>query len=449
MSKEKRQVHLAAHFPGVNNTTVWSDPASGSHIDFDSFEHFGRTAERGLFDFLFLAEGLRLREHKGQIFDQDVVGRPETATILAALAAVTENIGLTGTFSTTFNEPYDLARTLATLDRVSNGRAAWNAVTTHNAFTGENFRRGGFLDGADRYRRASDFLSLARSLWESRLHGDGSFRWSSDFFDVRGTFPVPTTPQVSPVIFQAGDSDEGRDFAARHADVIFSRHSEADAGRQFRHDLDSRLTAVGRTPDDLKIYPGISFILGDTRQEARERYEHVRRQQVTGPGAIAFLEQVWGTDLTDHDPDGPLPTFDPDLGNADITRGRVRHEKDMAAVARQWRELAEAHDYSIRELVIEVSGRGGTLIGAPAQVAEQLDDLTQQRVADGFILVPHVTPGGLDEFVARVVPELQDRGVYRTSYEGTTLRDNLDLPSYSPRSAATGDGTATRQEATA
>ncbi|MGP9759031.1 NtaA/DmoA family FMN-dependent monooxygenase [Corynebacterium sp. AOP12-C2-36] len=431
----KRQVHLAAHFPGVNNHSVWSDPESGSHIDFDSFEHFARSAERGLFDFLFLAEGLRLREHKGRIFDQDVVGRPETATVLAGLAAVTGHIGLTGTFSSTFNEPYDLARTLATLDRVSGGRAAWNLVTTHNAFTGANFRRGGFLDGADRYRRAEDFLALARTLWHSHDHGaDGSFAHTSEFFDVRGHFPVPTTPQVSPVIFQAGDSPEGRDFAARNAEVIFSRHSEAEAGREFRKDIDRRLAAVGRDAGDLKIYPGISVILGDTAAEAQELHEDVRRRQVTGPGAIAFLEQVWGTDLTHLDPDGPLPEQDPDTGNADITRGRVRHDKDPRAVADRWRELARERDLSIRDLVTEVSGRGGTLVGTPHQVAEQFDELTQARAADGFILVPHLSPGGLDGVVDRVVPELQDRGVYRESYPDTfpdnTLRGNLGLPAY-------------------
>lgn len=188
---------------------------------------------------------------------------------------------------------------------------------------------------------------------------------------------------------------------------------------------------MGRRPDSLKIYPGISVILGDTEAEAQERYREVRHAQVHGPGAIAFLEQVWGRDLSGYDPDGPLPDVGPDLDNADITRGRVRHEKDYGAVARRWRALAEEKNLSIRELVTEVSGRGGTLIGTPAQVAAKFDDLTQQRAADGFIVVPHITPGGLDEIVDRVVPELQDRGVYRTSYAGsTTLRDNLDLPAY-------------------
>lgn len=423
-----RTVHLAAHFPGVNNTTVWADPAGGSHIEFGGFEHFARTAERGLFDFFFLAEGLRLREHKGKVFDLDVAGRPETATVLAALAQVTERLGLAGTFSATFNEPYDLARKLATLDHLSGGRAAWNVVTTSNAFTGENFRRGGYLDYADRYRRAEDFVSVARSLWESDA---GAFAHTSDFFDIAGRFPLPRSPQVHPVVFQAGDSPEGRDFAAGTADVIFTRHSELEEGKAFYADVTSRLKKFGREEDDLKIYPGVSFVLGDTEAEARERSEHIRWQQVSGPGAIAFLEQLWGRDLSDHDPDGPLPAVDPDFENADITRGRVRHVKDPRPVAQAWREKAEAEKLSIRQLVIEVSARH-SFVGTPGSIAESLNDYVQQRAADGFILVPHLTPGGLDEFVEKVVPELQNRGVYRDEYPGETLRENLGLPGHRP-----------------
>ena len=166
-----KQVHLAAHFPGVNNTTVWSDPAAGSHIEFDSFVHFAQTAERGLFDFLFLAEGLRLREHGGEIYDLDVVGRPDTFTVLAALAAVTEHLGLAGTINSTFNEPFEVARQFASLDHLSDGRAAWNVVTSWDEFTGENFRRGGYLPEDQRYVRARRFLETALQLWDS---------WSDD-----------------------------------------------------------------------------------------------------------------------------------------------------------------------------------------------------------------------------------------------------------------------------
>jgi alkanesulfonate monooxygenase SsuD/methylene tetrahydromethanopterin reductase-like flavin-dependent oxidoreductase (luciferase family) len=157
-----KQIHLAAHFPGVNNTTVWSDPAAGSHIEFSSFREFARIAEDAKFDFLFLAEGLRLREQGGQIYDLDVVGRPDTFTILAALAAVTDRIGLAGTINSTFNEPYEVARQFASLDHLSGGRAAWNVVTSWDAFTGENFRRGGFLAESDRYSRAAGFLGRLR-----------------------------------------------------------------------------------------------------------------------------------------------------------------------------------------------------------------------------------------------------------------------------------------------
>lgn len=431
-------VHLAAHFPGVNNTTVWSDPASGSHIDFASFDHLARTAEKGLFDFLFLAEGLRLREHKGEIFDLDVVGRPETATVLAAVAAVTDRLGVAGTFNSTFNEPYDLARTLATLDAVSDGRAAWNIVTTHNAFTGENFRRGGYLDGADRYRRAEEVVTLARTLWENGPGPGGTPGTPVDRRSptgttaaVHGTFPVPRTPQTHPVIFQAGDSPAGRDFAARNAEVIFTRYGSPDEGRAFRADLDTRLARVGRAPGDLKVFPAVTVVLGDTTADAAERAREISRQQVSGPGAIAFLEQVWGRDLTAHDPDGPLPEVGPVAENADITRGRVRHAPDHTAVARQWRALAEAKGLSIRELVIEVSARA-SFVGTPTEVAEEFIRRTDDRVADGFILVPHLTPHGIDEVVEKVVPVLQDRGRYRTEYPGTTLRENLGLPPVRP-----------------
>ena len=163
----RRQIHLAAHFPGVNNTTVWSDPAAGSHIEFESFVHLAQTAERAKFDFFFLAEGLRLREQGGKIYDLDVVGRPDTFTVLAALAAVTDHLGLAGTINSTFNEPYEVARQFATLDHLSGGRAAWNVVTSWDAFTGENFRRGGFLPQDQRYSRAQQFLETTFELFDS------------------------------------------------------------------------------------------------------------------------------------------------------------------------------------------------------------------------------------------------------------------------------------------
>ncbi|MGR6919060.1 NtaA/DmoA family FMN-dependent monooxygenase [[Actinomadura] parvosata] len=438
--RPRKQVHLAAHFPGVNNTTVWADPRSGSQIDFASFTHLARTAERGKLDFFFLAEGLRLRELKGRIHDLDVVGRPEALTVLSALAAVTHRLGLAGTVNATFNEPYELARRLSTLDHLSGGRAAWNVVTTSDAFTGENFRRGGFLDHADRYERAAEFVRLSRELWDSWRpdavladQADGRFlspgaigrvEHHGRHFSVEGRFTLPRSPQGHPVVIQAGDSAEGREFAAAHADVIFTRHGSLEDGKRFYADVKGRLARYGREPHQLKIMPGVTFALGDTEEEAAENAADIRRRQVGPQTAIAFLEQVWGRDLSAYDPEGPLPDLEPDLSGG-LSQGRVPI-KDRAAVAAKWRALAGEKGLSIRELVIEVTGRQ-TFVGTPETVARLIDEHVQADAADGFILVPHLTPGGLDEFVDRVVPLLQERGAFRADYTGTTLRDHLEL----------------------
>jgi FMN-dependent oxidoreductase (nitrilotriacetate monooxygenase family) len=440
----RKQIHLAAHFPGVNNTIVWSDPASGSQIDFSSFAHFARTAERAKFDFLFLAEGLRLREHGGEIYDLDVVGRPDTFTVLAALAAVTDRIGLTGTINSTFNEPYEVARQFASLDHLTDGRAAWNVVTSWDAFTGENFRRGGFLPESRRYARAKEFLATAVELFDS-WHGDeivadqetgrflrdpraGSFAHRGEEFDIEGRFDVPRSPQGRPVIFQAGDSDEGREFAASSADAIFSRYGTLEEGRAFYTDVKRRLARYGRAPGQLLILPSATFVLADTDEEAAERAAEVRRQQVSGATALRHLEFVWNRDLSGYDPDGPLPDVDPVVGEHTVARGRaqVRMYRDPVATAREWRELAEANKWSIRDLVIHTGNRQ-TFVGSPATVARTIDELVQADAADGFILVPHLVPGGLDDFADTVVPLLQERGSFRTEYEGTTLREHLGL----------------------
>ncbi|GHH76392.1 nitrilotriacetate monooxygenase component A [Streptomyces sulfonofaciens] len=442
--KPVKQLHLAAHFPGVNNTTVWSDPAAGSHIEFSSFAHFARTAERAKFDFLFLAEGLRLREQGGRIYDLDVVGRPDTFTVLTALAAVTDRLGLTGTINSTFNEPYEVARQFASLDHLSGGRAAWNVVTSWDAFTGENFRRGGFLPQQERYSRAKEFLATATELFDSwrgdeivadqaggtflRDAGAGAFVHSGQHFDIEGRFNVPRSPQGRPVVFQAGDSDEGREFAASSADAIFSRYSTLKEGQAFYRDVKGRLARYGRSHDQLLILPAATFVLGDTDEEAGELAREVRRRQVSGATAIKHLEFVWNRDLSAYDPDGPLPDIDPDPGEHTIARGRaqVRMYRDPLAIAREWRELAAANKWSIRDLVIETGNRQA-FVGSPATVAATIDDFVQADASDGFILVPHLTPGGLDAFADTVVPLLQERGVFRTDYEGTTLRDHLGL----------------------
>ncbi|WP_030779021.1 NtaA/DmoA family FMN-dependent monooxygenase [Streptomyces sp. NRRL S-920] len=425
-TERHKQIHLAAHFPGVNSTTIWSDPRSGSHIDFSSFEQLARTAERGLFDFFFLAEGLRPREHKGRIHDLDVVGRPESLTVLSALAAVTERLGLAGTVSATFNEPFELARRFAALDHLSGGRAAWNVVTTSDAFTGENFRRGGYLDRADRYTRAAEFLATARELWDSWTPQGRPrpFAHHGEHFRIEGEFTSPRSPQGHPVVIQAGDSSEGREFAASAADVIFTRHGTLEAGRAFYADVKGRLAAYGRDADDLKIMPGVTCVLGDTAAEAQEKAAGIRREQVSPQNAILALEQVWGVDLSSYDPDGPLPAIDPEP-ESELAQGRVKIA-DPFAVAAKWRALSEAKGLSIRQTVIETTARQ-SFIGTPASVAEEMTRFVRADAADGFILIPHLTPGGLDDFVGKVVPLLQERGAYRTEYRGATLRSHLGL----------------------
>ena len=441
----KRQIHLAAHFPGVNNTTVWSDPASGSHIDFASFVHLAQIAERAKFDFFFLAEGLSLREHAGHVHDLDVVGRPESFTILAALAAVTERIGLMATLTATYHEPYELARALGTLDHLSDGRAGWNLVTSTDALTGRNFSRGGYLDYGDRYVRGRELLESATQLWHSWAPGDlvadpasgrflarpdaGAFAFHGEQVDIEGRFTLPRSPQGRPVVIQAGDSDDGREFAAEHADGIFTRHGGLEAGRAFFADVKSRMLAYGREPGELLILPGVTFVLGDTDEDAREQAEIVRRQQVSGPTAMVFLEQLWNRDLSEYDPDGPLPDVDPIEGESTIAPGSIPARSFTGrrqATADEWRAEATAENLSIRDLMVRRAARQ-TFVGSAATIADQLDLHVQTHACDGFILVPHITPAGLDRFADEVVPLLQERGSFRTEYEGTTLREHLGL----------------------
>jgi alkanesulfonate monooxygenase SsuD/methylene tetrahydromethanopterin reductase-like flavin-dependent oxidoreductase (luciferase family) len=237
------------------------------------------------------------------------------------------------------------------------------------------------------------------------------------------------------MIFQAGDSEQGREFAATAADAIFSRHSTLAAGQAFYADVKGRLARYGRHHNELLILPAATFVIGETDEEAAEIAHDVRLAQVSPQTAIKFLEQLWNRDLSDHDPDGPLPTVDPVVGENTISRGRasVRMFRDPIPIANEWRAKAEAENLSTRELIVEVTGRQ-SFIGSPQTVAATINDLVQADASDGFILVPHITPGGLDPFVDQVVPLLQERGVFRADYTGTTLRDHLGLaPLPAPR----------------
>ncbi|MET7397068.1 NtaA/DmoA family FMN-dependent monooxygenase [Dactylosporangium sp. NPDC005572] len=420
------KLHFGVFFQGVNYWTIWSDPASGSQISPESYRRVAQTAERGLFDAFFLGEGLRLREVGGRIHDLDVAGRPDAITQLSALAAVTDRIGLVSTTNTTFNEPADLARRLSGLDLLSAGRAGWNVVTTDNAWTGENFRRGGYLDHADRYRRAEQFLAAARAIWDA-WPAAAPVRIRSEQFSIDVTPTLPRSRQGHPVIFQAGDSGEGRDFAARNADVIFSAHgTDFDDALAFADDIRARLRTAGRPEDDLRILPGTSIVVGATAAEAEEKAAWVRREQITPATALAQAGLLWNLDLSDHDPDGPLPKEDPRPQDTSGAFGAAR-VADAEAVIAQWRAAADANGWSLRETVIHLGQRARGHVGTPQALADKFAHFVRHGAIDGFNISPYLVPHGLDDIVDLLVPALQERGLYRTEYTGTTLREHLGL----------------------
>jgi alkanesulfonate monooxygenase SsuD/methylene tetrahydromethanopterin reductase-like flavin-dependent oxidoreductase (luciferase family) len=243
-------------------------------------------------------------------------------------------------------------------------------------------------------------------------------------------------PQGAPVIAQAGDSDEGRELAASHADVIYSRHGTLEAGQAFYADVKKRLAKYGRGLDELKILPGANFVLGDTDEDAREKLSAIRLQQVSPKNAIVFLEQVWNRDLSGYDPDGPLPEVEPDVSAEQLAHGRANRYDNRLDTARSWRALAEADKLSIRELIIRVTARQ-QFVGTPEKVATEINQYVQEGAADGFVFAPHLTPGGFDEFVEKVVPILQERKVFRHEYADDTLRGNLGLsPVWKPERKA-------------
>lgn len=424
-----RAMHLAAFFQGVSNSARWRDPSHGDQISFDTFVRFVRRLEEAHFDAFFLAEGLRVREHGDRFLEIGVAGRPDSLPVLSALAAVTTHIGLAATLNTTFNEPYELARQLATLDHLSGGRTAWNVVTTNDAWHGANFRRGGYLPYADRYSRAEEFLQLSTQLWRSwkdrQLADAGVFEHGGQHFPVQGRFNVPTSPQGGPVLFQAGASPQGRDFAARHVDVVFSPFIERAAAAAFADDMSSRLASVGRTRSSLVILPGADVVVGDTIAEAWEK-EHDLRRQATSPASALFLaSQVWGVDLTDRDPFGPLPDFPPVLDGPMEFLTSFELGNRAALVAR-WRELSEGSQLNLHDTAI-AAARKSTLVGTPREVARTMTDMVQAGECDGFMLTPDLLPHGLDDFLVRVVPELCQMGSFREEYTGTTLRGHLGL----------------------
>lgn len=418
------QIHLGVFYPGIGAQTVWEDPDAPDQVATDTFIDVATKLERGLFDAFFLGDGQRVRENRGEILSTDIAGRPDAITQLAALASVTERIGLVATQNTTYSIPVELARRLASLDVLSEGRAGWNIVTTDNAWTGENFRRGGWLDHERRYERATQVVELAKQYWAgSAISAD------TDLLQAEAKPNVAASAQGRPVLFQAGDSSGGRDLAARHADVVFSANNAYEAAVAYARDLRARTAAFGRPADAVKILPGVTVVLGDTEADAEEKVRWLRSNAYNGVRAIAFLEHYWGKDLSNYDPEGPLPDIEPVENELDPSRGTLAIDARTGKLAQiaQWRALSEEKGLSIRELVLEISPASRFHSGTPAAVADRWANLVRHRVVDGFNINPYHLREGIDDLVDKLVPALQERGVYRTEYTTRTLRSHLGL----------------------
>lgn len=439
-----RKIRLGAFLPGGGqHIAAWrhpDQPVDGA-TSFEFHKELAQTAERGLFDAYFLADGLAIAFGGGIEGGNAKVAGFEPVTLFAALAPLTTHLGFIATASTTYEEPYNLARKFASLDLLSNGRAGWNVVTTATESAAHNFNLDTQHPHEFRYRRAAEHVDVVKKLWESfeddaflRDRASGQFfdpakvhytNHTGEHFKVKGPLNVSRSPQGHPVIVQAGQSEDGRGLAAASAEVIFTAHQHLDTAQEFYRDIKSRARGLGRNPDHILVMPGVSPFVGRTEAEAREKYDRLTSLILEEDG-IALLNGLTGgtLDLTGYDLDGPLPPAPPTEGM-----------KSRQALIRQ---IADENNFTIRQLYQWVASARGhfTVIGTPQTIADTLQDWFENEGADGFNILPPWLPTGLNDFVDLVIPELQRRGLFRTAYEGKTLRENLGLPFPTNRWAA-------------
>ena len=430
----QRQLKLGAFMRPVSiHTGAWRYPGAWPDANFN-FQHLKdliRKLEAGKFDAFFMADHLAvLNMPVNALKRSHTVTSFEPFTLLSALAAVTENIGLIATGSTTFDAPYHVARRFASLDHISGGRAGWNIVTTSNPDAALNFGLDDHMEHAERYKRAREFYDVVTGLWDS--FADDAFVRDVDsglFFDpakmhvldhsgkylkVRGPLNIARPVQGWPVIVQAGASEDGKQLAAETAEAVFTGGGTLADAQKLYADIKGRMEKIGRDPEHLKILPGAFVVVGDSIEEAKEK-RALLDSKVHYESAIASLSVMLGTDASGFDPDGPLPPM-PET-NASKT-GRQRGG-----------ELAARDNLTVRQLAQRVGGYGGlSFVGTPQMIADQMQEWLESRGSDGFNIMFPYLPQGLTDFVDRVVPELQRRGIYRTEYEGRTLRENLGLP---------------------
>ncbi|RWE47490.1 MAG: LLM class flavin-dependent oxidoreductase [Mesorhizobium sp.] len=396
-----------------HHIAAWRHPDAHvtAGIDIDHYIKLARTAEAAKFDMVFCEDAAGLREANVQIASQTSrsIGF-EPVSLLSALAAQTERIGLVSTASTSYNEPYGLARMFASLDNLSGGRAGWNLVTSASPIEAANFGSTGLRPHADRYERAREFATVVTGLWHRRASGhDGQS------FSVRDPLDIEPSPQGAPVMVQAGASDDGKDLAARTADVVFSAAQTLEEAKAFYDDLKGRLAAYGRQPDDIKIMPGVAPIVAATKAEAQAKYDALQELIPDDVGVALLSSYLSISDLWRYPIDGALP----ELPESEGMKSR------QALVIEQ----ARRDGLSIRQLARYFAGARGhwRVVGTPAQIADELQARFEGGAADGFNVMPSWFPGELDAFATLVVPELQRRGLFRKDYQGRTLRDHLGL----------------------
>jgi alkanesulfonate monooxygenase len=429
-----RQLHLGAFMrPASIHTGAWRYPGAYPDANFNvaHLRRFAQTLERAKFDAFFMADHMAVLN-----LPIDALKRSHTATsfepftLLSALSQVTERIGLVATGSTTFDAPYHIARRFASLDHLSGGRAGWNIVTTSNPDAALNFGLDDHMEHGERYRRAREFYDVVTGLWDS--WADDAFIRdveSGIFFDperlhvldhkgehlsVRGPLNIARPVQGWPVIVQAGSSEAGRQLAAETAEAVFTAPATLADGRRFYADVKGRMEKLGRHRDHMKILPAAFVVIGETMEEAKAKRARLD-SLVHYDSAIASLSIALGHDASGFDPDAPLPAV-PETNQSRSGRERVI-------------QLAEREGLTVRQLAQRLGGYAGlAIVGTPATIADTMEEWLLTEGADGFNIMFPYLPGGLDDFVDKVVPVLQDRGLFRREYEGRTLRENLGLP---------------------
>ncbi|MER8840938.1 LLM class flavin-dependent oxidoreductase [Mesorhizobium sp. M0913] len=434
MLAEKRQLNLNLFiYPGGHHEAGWryKDSAPERVLDIAYYQELAKKAEASKFDALFFADGPALADN----IRYASRFRLEPLTWISALAAVTERIAFIATASTTYNEPYNLARLFASVDHLSGGRAGWKIVTTGDASAALNFGFDRHPTHADRYERAGEFVDVVTKLWDSweddALVADRQSGIFADtdkihpinhigkYYRVKGPLTLPRSPQGRPVYVQAGSSQDGRSFASRYAEAIFTAHQTLGNAQEFYADIKARVKSVGRNPDHVKVLPGISPFIGSTEAEARALHDEFN--ELTQPEySLDQLRRIVDTDLSSYDLDGPFPR---DLIS-------VEGERDASSRFHVVLDIIERENPTIRQLLHRLAGARGHWVqaGTPEQIADNIQDWFHNGAADGFNVMPPYLQGGFDVFAEEVVPILRRRGLFRHDYDGATLRDHFGLP---------------------